>query len=146
MARKQAPRGAVVVADTIGELETFYGLAELVFVGGSLIPKGGHNMLEPATLGKPTLFGPSTDNFAAEVRLLCGGGGGIQVKDAAELGRELERLAVDPAAARALGERGRAAVASVRGGTERSLELVLSFLEPSAVEVREGAEATVRRS
>jgi 3-deoxy-D-manno-octulosonic-acid transferase len=130
--RKGAPRGAVVVADTIGELETFYGIADVAFVGGSLIRKGGHNMLEPAALGKPTLFGPSTENFADEVRLLCGAGGGVQVGDAAALGREVERLLADPAAAHALGERGRAAVASARGGTERCLELALSMLDRPA--------------
>jgi len=124
-----APPGAVVVADTIGELETFYGLADVVFVGGSLVPRGGHNMLEPAALGKPTLFGPSTENFAEEVRLLCGRGGGVQVADGAALGREVARLLDDRGAARELGERGRAAVASVRGGTERTLELVLSLLD-----------------
>ena len=127
--RGPPPSGSVVVADTIGELETFYGLADVVFVGGSLIRKGGHNMLEPAALGKPTLFGPRTENFAAEVRLLCGREGGRQVAGVEELGGEIGRLLADPEAARALGERGRAAVASARGGTGRSLELVLSLLD-----------------
>lgn len=127
--RRAAARDAVLVVDTIGELETFYGLADAVFVGGSLIRKGGHNMLEPAALGKPTLFGPRTENFAEEVRLLRGAGGGIQVADGRELEREVSRLLADPQAARELGERGRRAVASARGGTEKSLELVLSLLE-----------------
>src|SRR5262249_41624558 len=54
-----AGAGAVVLVDVIGELERFYRLGDVVFVGGSLIPRGGHNLLEPARLGKPVLFGPS---------------------------------------------------------------------------------------
>ena len=124
-----AGRGSVLVADTIGELEHFYGLADVVFVGGSLVARGGQNMLEPAALGKATLFGPQTENFAAEVGLLLGHDGGRQVADAAELERAISGLLADPAAARALGERGRQVVASLLGGTAKNLDLVLSLLD-----------------
>jgi 3-deoxy-D-manno-octulosonic-acid transferase len=125
-----APAGAVVVVDTVGELETVYGVADLVFVGGTLVPRGGQNLFEPAALGRPTLYGPGTENFRREVARLREFAGGIEVADAAALGRELARLLEDPEAARELGERGRAAVAGLRGGTGRALAIVASLLEP----------------
>ncbi len=128
-ARRAAPPDAIVIADTIGELETFYGLATVAFVGGSLVPRGGHNMLEPAALGIPTLWGPHTDNFVEEVRLLREREGGVTLADGAAVGRELARLLGDRQAAAALGERGRLAVAAIRGGTDKSLEVVLSLLD-----------------
>src|SRR5262249_44361565 len=124
-----APPRAVLVVDTIGELETYYGIADVVFVGGSLVPRGGHNMLEPAALGKPTLFGPHTDNFADDVRLLVVAGGGIVVRDAAALQAELARLLERREAAAELAARGRAALTALRGGTRKSVELVNSLLE-----------------
>jgi len=122
-----APADAVVVVDTVGELETVYAAAELVFVGGTLVPRGGQNMLEPAALGRPTLFGPGTENFRREVVRLREFDGALEVADAAALGRELARLLADRAAARALGERGRAAVAGLRGGTEQTLAFLISL-------------------
>jgi len=127
---RAAPPDAVLLADTIGELETFYALAAVAFVGGSLVPRGGHNMLEPAALGVATLYGPATDNFAEEVALLAAHRGGEVVADRAALSDAVARLLLDPAAAAALGERGRAAVASIRGGTARSRDLLLSLLAP----------------
>jgi 3-deoxy-D-manno-octulosonic-acid transferase len=126
---KPAPADAVVVVDTVGELETVYGVADLVFVGGTLVPRGGQNMLEPAALGRPTLYGPGTANFRREVALLRDAGGGVEVADAGALGRELERLLADPQAARELGERGRAAAAGLRGGTARTLAFVNSLMD-----------------
>ncbi|MBL8840464.1 MAG: 3-deoxy-D-manno-octulosonic acid transferase [Planctomycetes bacterium] len=122
------PAHAVLVADTIGELETFYALARVAFVGGSLVERGGHNMLEPAALGVATLYGPSTENFRAEVALLAERGGGEVVAERGALAAAISRYLVDPAAARAQGERGRAAVAAIRGGTARSLDVLLSLL------------------
>ena len=90
-------------------------------------------MLEPAALGRPTLYGPGTENFRREVARLREFGGAIEVADAAGLGRELARLLADRTAARALGERGRAAVAGLRGGTERALAFV-EFPDRTAAE------------
>lgn len=123
--------GTVLIADTIGELEACYALASVAFVGGSLVPRGGHNMLEPAALGVATLFGPSTENFADEVRLLAAQDGGERVEDAAALGPAIERHLADPRRARELGERGRAAVAAIRGGTARTLASLLELLPAS---------------
>ncbi len=90
-----AAPGAVVILDTVGELAALYALAEVVFVGGSLVPIGGHNVLEPAMRGKPVLVGPHMSNFREGAELLQRSGGGLVVKDGPELERELARLLVD---------------------------------------------------
>ncbi len=123
-----SPR-AILLVDTIGELEAFYGIADVVFVGGSLVPIGGHNILEPAAMGRPVLFGPHMDNFRDEARVLLSKEGAVQVKDRAELLVQMRNILRQRACAVRMGERAREAVASVRGSTERNLQLVLSRLE-----------------
>lgn len=130
-AGRPAPAAAVLVVDTIGELETFYAIGAIAFVGGSLIDRGGHNMLEPAALGVPTLYGGSTHNFIDEVDLLARHAGGEVVADRAGLSAAVLRLLSDAEARRTLGERGRAAVASIRGATQRSVALLLPLLDAS---------------
>ncbi|HET6201634.1 MAG TPA: glycosyltransferase N-terminal domain-containing protein [Planctomycetota bacterium] len=132
--------GAAVVVDTIGELERIYTLAAAVFVGGSLVPHGGHNVLEPVSLGKPTLFGPHTFNFEDEVNLLLEGEGARRVADERDLEAALGVLLADPEGARAMGERGARALTSQRGASERTLAVLeRSFLRPSRVASRGGA-------
>ncbi len=87
---------AVIILDTVGELAGLYGLADVVFVGGSLVPTGGHNMLEPAQRRKPVLFGPHTSNFRESAELLRSAGAAVVVHDAIELAGEVERLLKDP--------------------------------------------------
>jgi 3-deoxy-D-manno-octulosonic-acid transferase len=128
-----APADAVVVVDTIGELEAVYALADVVFVGGSLVPRGGQNVLEPAALGKPTLFGPGTANFTREVERLRERAAAVEVADGAALGREIARLLGDPEARRGLGERARAAAAGLQGATERTLEGLVAWLDARAI-------------
>jgi 3-deoxy-D-manno-octulosonic-acid transferase len=111
-----------LLVDTIGELERVYALADLVFVGGSLVPHGGQNMLEPAAQGKPVLFGPHVENFDQEATLLLSAGAARTVTDAAELERELARLVADPEERARMGTAGMAAVAAQRGATELTLE------------------------
>lgn len=82
----------VLVVDTLGELELFYALADLVFVGGSLIPHGGHNLLEPARLGKPIILGPSIENFRDERDRLLIANAAVQVADEAGFEAALVRL------------------------------------------------------
>ena len=74
------PRADVVVLDTIGELATIYQLATVVFVGGSLVPTGGHNILEPAVFGRPIVFGPHMENFAEIAAAFVANGAGVQVR------------------------------------------------------------------
>jgi len=106
-----------LLVDTIGELERVYSLADLVYVGGSLVPHGGQNMLEPAAQGKAVLFGPHVENFDQEAALLLAAGAARKVLDAAELERELARLLSDAGERESMGRSGMAAVAAQRGAT-----------------------------
>jgi 3-deoxy-D-manno-octulosonic-acid transferase len=120
--------GSVVVLDTVGELAQLYALAEVVFVGGSLVPVGGHNLLEPAMRGKPVLFGPHTSNFRESAELLQRSGGGVVVKDGDGLARELERLLDHPGLARRVGEAARDTFAGREGAVSATLDLVARHL------------------
>jgi 3-deoxy-D-manno-octulosonic-acid transferase len=117
-------RQAVIVLDTVGELADVYGLADVVFVGGSLVPTGGHNMLEPAQRRKPVLFGPHTHNFRDGVELLQSAGAAVVVRDAHELAREAERLLKDPVLRQTMGDAGYAAVASRQGAVAGTMALI----------------------
>ena len=101
-----------------------YALAEVVFVGGSLVPIGGHNVLEPAMRGKPVLVGPHMSNFREGAELLQRSGGGLVVKDGLELERELTRLLEDRELARRMGEAARQAFAGRQGAVSATLDLV----------------------
>ena len=90
------PRADVVVLDSIGELAQLYQLATVAFVGGSLVPTGGHNILEPAVYGRPIVFGPSMSNFAEIADLFLASAAALQVQDESELERTLSDLVVDP--------------------------------------------------
>lgn len=127
--------GAVVILDTVGELATLYALAEIVFVGGSLVPIGGHNVLEPAMRGKPVLVGPHMSNFREGAELLQRSGGGLVVKDGPELECELERLLEDRALARRMGEAARQAFAGRQGAVSATLDLVGRHLWPRAQDI-----------
>jgi 3-deoxy-D-manno-octulosonic-acid transferase len=123
-----APDGgtAVVLVDTVGELAALYAAADAAFVGGSLVPIGGHNLLEPAALGLPLLTGPSQFNAKDIARLLIQQGAALQVADARELAAAVSRLLADPAERRRMGTIGRHIVESNRGSVARLLE----FIEP----------------
>jgi 3-deoxy-D-manno-octulosonic-acid transferase len=99
------------IADTIGELGMFFSLAGIVFVGGSLVPIGGHNPLEPARLGCAVAVGPFTDNFRDAVAVLEAAGAVERVKDARDLARWVEELLGDAGRRRTMGEAGVAAAA-----------------------------------
>jgi 3-deoxy-D-manno-octulosonic-acid transferase len=120
----------VIVLDTVGELATLYAIADVVFIGGSLVPVGGHNLLEAAQRRKPVLVGPHTGNFRESASLLESAGAAIVVRDAAELGRELRRLLADPDLRAKLGEAGYETVASRHGAVRETLDLVGRFLSP----------------
>lgn len=132
--RSRLPRerkpGAITILDTVGELAQIYALAEVVFVGGSLVPVGGHNVLEPAMRGKPVLFGPHTSNFREGAELLQRSGGGLVVKDGDELARELGRLLEDGDLARRMGEAARESFAGRQGAVSATLDLIGRHLWP----------------
>ncbi|MBL8860620.1 MAG: 3-deoxy-D-manno-octulosonic acid transferase [Planctomycetes bacterium] len=106
-----------LVVDTIGELEQVYAASDLVFVGGSLIPHGGQNMLEPAAQGRPVVYGPHVLNFREEAALLERAGAALRVARESELGPVLQGLLADPQGRSRMGQAGRAAVESQKGAT-----------------------------
>jgi 3-deoxy-D-manno-octulosonic-acid transferase len=126
--RSQGPscdeRTAVFLGDTMGELPIFLAAADVAFIGGSLVPSGGHNLLEPAAVGVPVLIGPYSFNFAEITRLLLAQEAAIQVSGAETLGRALIRLLGDAAERARIGENGRRTVEENGGALERVIELV----------------------
>ncbi len=114
----------VLLLDTLGELVDFYAGSDVAFVGGSLVPVGGHNLLEPAALGVPVLSGPQQFNSPDIARILRHSGGLRIVKDAADLAAAVEGLLRDPAARRTQGEKARGAIEAHRGALARLVELV----------------------
>ena len=124
--------GEVLLVDGLGELAALYAPARLAFVGGTLAPVGGHNLLEPARVGRPAVFGPHLANVRDNAALLASAGAGEEVADAAALGRALCAALADPAGADARGEAGRRALAAHEGATRRSVELIERVLGSSA--------------
>ena len=120
---------SVVLLDTMGELSGMYSLADVAFVGGTLVPVGGHNLLEPAIYGVPVLFGPYVDHFKEEAKILIQSGGGIQVKDEEELFLNLSSLLSDKQRRTELGEKAKEAIQKETGVSQRTADLIFSFLE-----------------
>lgn len=117
-------RDDVVVVDVIGQLQGFYAACDVAFVGGSLIPHGGQNMLEPAAQGKATIFGPHTANFRRDVELLLAAEAVVQAPDRAAFQRLLGDLLADPERRAALGARARAVIVDNRGAAARTFDVV----------------------
>jgi 3-deoxy-D-manno-octulosonic-acid transferase len=126
------PRVDVVVLDTIGELAQLYHVATVVFVGGSLVDAGGHNILEPAVFGKPIVFGPHMHNFAEIARTFVDNRGAIQVCSAGELETAIADLLADPVRRASLGAAARALVEANRGARAKSLAAIEQVLPPGA--------------
>ena len=116
------------IADTIGELGLFYRLTPLVFVGGSLIPHGGQNPIEPAKLGTAILHGPHVHNFAEVYATIDRAGGALPVADAKALAAALEDLIADTALTREMARAGYEAVQSLGGALERTLRAVEPYI------------------
>ncbi len=121
----------VIVLDTMGELWAAYSLGHVAFAGGSLVPCGGQNPLEPAFLGKPVLFGPSMENFKEPAALLLAAGGASQVDSPEKLAAELSRLLADSKAREAMGLAARGVIAARRGATVETAGLILAAVRPS---------------
>lgn len=123
----------VILLDTIGELASVYRFAAVVFVGGSLVPRGGHNIIEPAAFGKPVVVGPHTENFRQIVSDFARAGAVVQIAGAAEDGasmlvRELIRLLSDREEAREIGSRARRILLANRGATDCTLAAIKEVL------------------
>jgi len=122
------PRADVVVLDTIGELPQVYQIATAVFVGGSLVDTGGHNILEPAAFGKPIVFGPYAHNFREITNAFVAHDAAIQVNGARGLEEALLALMTDPVRRARLGAAARALVDSNRGAKDKSLAIIAQLL------------------
>jgi 3-deoxy-D-manno-octulosonic-acid transferase len=125
-AEAAAAEAEVLLVDTLGELLDFYAAADVAFVGGSLVPIGGHNLLEPAALGLPVLTGPHTANSADIATMLVTRGAAEVVSNANELGSRVSMLLSDAAERDRIGALGRDSVDSHRG----ALGKVLGLIEP----------------
>lgn len=123
--------GEVILGDTMGELEALYEAADIAFVGGSLIPHGGQNMLEPAAKGRPVVFGPSVYNMPQASKLLLDAGAALMVDGPGELAVALERFISSDEGPRA-GAAGRKAVIASQGATVRTVEAIREILENRA--------------
>jgi 3-deoxy-D-manno-octulosonic-acid transferase len=126
--RPCVPDTAVFLGDSMGELLLFYAAADLAFVGGSLVPTGGHNVLEPALLGLPVLFGPHTFNFTEASERLLAAEAAWRVADAVELAAVVDRLLADPELRQSAGQRGRAVVDRHRGALAALLDRIETLL------------------
>jgi len=118
----------VLLLDSIGELASLYRLADGAFVGGSLVPSGGHNILEPAAFGKVPVFGPSMENFAEIASRFVSSGAAIQVESPEDVGVAWIELFRNPAHMRKMAETARHLVESSRGATSRALAQIASHL------------------
>ena len=123
--------GQIILMDTIGELASVYSLAAVAFVGGSLIPAGGHNPLEPAQFGVPIVMGPHYANFRAITDDLCAHDA-IRIAPREELAEALTSLLRDTAAASEMGERARRVFQQQAGATARTVDAIRGILEPKA--------------
>jgi len=122
---------AVVLVDTMGELNQLYRAAEVAFVGGSLIAHGGQNVMEPAGMGLPTIYGPHMHNFSEAVEILRGVSGGVMVSTAAEVAVAFETLLTSPDEATALGARAREALLKRQGATATCVEYLKTLVPNS---------------
>src|SRR5574341_485581 len=118
----------VILVDTVGELLTIYSIADCVFVGKSLVPQGGQNMMEPAGLAKPIIVGPHTFNFDEEVQLLKEADAVKIVQDELSLLNEMTYLLENPDEAQEMGKRAQSVVMKQRGATDRNLDVLRKIL------------------
>ena len=126
------PRVDVVILDTIGELATIYQLGTIVFVGGSIVATGGHNILEPAVFGKPIVFGPHMENFLEIADAFVTNDAGVQISGDEALDEAFVSLMGDPVRRARLGAAARALVEANRGANDKSLTVLAALLpQPS---------------
>ncbi|MBI2286191.1 MAG: lipid IV(A) 3-deoxy-D-manno-octulosonic acid transferase [Nitrosomonadales bacterium] len=126
-----AQETSAVLGDSMGEMFAYYAAADLAFIGGSLLPYGGQNLIEACAAGTPVLVGPYTHNFAEATRLAVAAGAAMQVRDGGGLAMELQRLLDNPEALREMHSRCAGFVESNRGATDKSLQIIASFSKKS---------------
>ncbi len=126
--RPVAATTAVVLGDSMGELYAYYAACDLAFIGGSLLPLGGQNLLEACAMGKPVIVGPHTFNFDEATRLAVGAGAALQVRDDRELGSAIAELLGNGERRRQMGQAGLALVRQHQGAAQR----ILALLQPAS--------------
>lgn len=119
----------IIIIDTIGELGKIYGVADIVYTGGSLVPRGGHNILEPAAHGKPILVGPHMFNFKTSYAMLSDGGVCLTVKDSTDLTATIRSLLNNPEKIREMGQAALAIISENQGASRKSALLLKEVLE-----------------
>jgi len=119
---------AIVLLDTLGELSKVYCIADVVFVGGSMIPRGGQSILEPAAAGKPILFGPDMSNFQEMADLLIRENAAVSVADKSALYQQLGRLLKEPAELKKMGQRAAIVISQYQGATIKNIEFIKNLL------------------
>ncbi len=127
--RKIAPDTKVFLGDSMGELHAYYAACDCAYIGGSLLPYGGQNLIEAASLGKPVLFGPHTYNFEEACNLALEGGAAVRVENASELAVEVAKLLENPEKMGKMGEAGMAFAEKNRGAVRKIMSLVSPALE-----------------
>lgn len=131
----------ILLLDTIGELAGVFSLADAVFVGGSLVATGGHNLLEPAYWSKPILFGPHMENFRDTSALFLNAGAAVRVQNAAELSEVALDLFKNQSRRRRLGNAAKEVLERESGATDRILEKLREWLDKKVA-----ARSAVRES
>jgi len=121
-------RSQVILLDTIGELAQFYSIGDIIFVGGSLVNIGGHNILEPLVYKKPVIFGPYTQNVSEFVNIVIEAGAGILVNTKDDLLFQAQKLLSNKEEAQLRGERGFQVIKVSQGATEKNFAIIKRFL------------------
>ena len=125
----QNTKREIILIDTVGDLERVYSLSNYVFIGKSLVPSGGQNMMEPAGLGNPVIFGPHTFNFKEEVDLLLKNGAAKVVETEDELFKTIEFFIKNPDVAKEMGLKAQNVVNEKRGATDRNIEIIRNVIK-----------------
>jgi 3-deoxy-D-manno-octulosonic-acid transferase len=126
------PRADIIVVDTIGELASIYQIGTAVFVGGSLVATGGHNVLEPAVFGKPIVFGPHMENFREISEAFVSAGAAVRLDDEGQLEAVLLDLLGDPVRRARLGAAARALVEANRGAKDKTMMVIEALVQPAS--------------
>jgi len=119
----------IILGDTMGDLRKFYSLATIIFVGRSLVPMGGSDMMEAAALGKCTIFGPHASNFKQTVDALLEGQGAVMVKDKQDLLKAMQKCLTEPDFAKRIAENGREIIRKNQGATRKTIDQIAKLLK-----------------
>ncbi|GAG03064.1 unnamed protein product, partial [marine sediment metagenome] len=125
---RESDKSSVILGDTMGDLRKFYSLASIIFVGRSLVPMGGSDMMEAAALGKCTIFGPHASNFRQTVDALLEGQGAIMVKDKQDLLETMRKCLTEPDFAERIAEKGREVIRKNQGATRKTIDQIAKLL------------------